>query len=107
MGAHRVVKALALGAAVVVVLLGTARFTNGLVAASAFILALVAIPVAVGIALAYAWNAWELRRSVPGLRVPRSLRRHGVRTCVTCLQPMNLEDGNWICARCSDDRALT
>lgn len=106
MGTHRVVRSLVLGTAIVVVLLGTARFTDGLLAASAFMLGLVAIPVAVGIALAYAWHAWELRRSVPGLRVPRRRRRDGVRTCLTCLEPMRLEDGDWICARCSDDRAL-
>lgn len=106
MGARRSIRALAVGGLIVIALLAVARFTDGLVAASAFIVGLFAIPVAFGIAVAYAWHALELRRSVPGLSVRRSMRDSGVRTCLTCLEPMHLEGDTWTCLRCSDDRAI-
>lgn len=106
MGARRSLKALAVGGLVVGALLTTARMTDGLVSAAAFIIGLFAVPVSIGIAVAYAWHAWELRRSVPGLSVKRRLRSRGVRTCLTCLEPMRLDGEVWTCHRCSDDRAI-
>ena len=106
MGARRSLTALAAGALTVVVLLTVARLTEGLVGAAAFILGLFAVPVAIGIAVTYAWHALELRRSVPGLSVRRRMRDHGVRTCLTCLEPMQFEGNGWTCLRCSDHRAI-